>query len=141
MIILDTNVMSALMRDPADEKATVWLDRQPATSVWITSITVLELQYGLQILSPGKKRSELTQVFEVLLTEKLGHRIASFDADAAHRSAELMAARRKKGTPVELRDTMIAGIALASNAILATRNVTHFDDLSISVVNPWTLLS
>lgn len=137
MIILDTNVISELIRQPVDENVIAWLDRQPRTSIWTTAVTVLEIYYGLQILPPGKKRSTLTQAMETLLIEKLGGRIASFDATAAQQCAELMASRRKQGRSVELRDTMIAGIALVSKATLATRNTAHFDDLSITVVNPW----
>jgi toxin FitB len=137
MIILDTNVISAVMRQPPDSNVVNWLDRQPRNSIWATSVTVLEIHYGLQILSPGKRRSALMEAFETLLTEKLSRRVAAFDAAAAQQSAELMAARRKLGRPVELRDMMIAGITLACNAALATRNTAHFDDLSVTVVNPW----
>ena len=138
MIILDTNVISALMRHPADEKVIAWLDRQPRSSVWTTSITLLELYYGLQIMAAGRKRSTLMQRLETLVQEKLDRRIAGFDIGAAEHAADLMAARKKAGRLVELRDTMIAGIALASNAALVTRNKTHFDDLPISVIDPWT---
>jgi len=89
-------------------------------------------------LPVGKKRSLLTKTFESVLTDDIGGRVAPFDTTAAEHSAELMASRHKKGRPVELRDTMIAGIALACHATLATRNVSHFEDLSVPVVNPWT---
>ena len=138
MILLDTNVISALMQQPADKTVIVWLDNQARSSIWTTSVTVLEIHYGLQILPTGKKRAALMQAFEILLTDKLGQRVAAFDMAAALHSADLMAERRKQGRPVELRDTMIAGIALAANATLATRNTAHFDDLSITVVDPWT---
>jgi len=136
MIILDTNVFSALMRTTPDSKVISWLDEQPRTSVWTTSVTILEVRFGLQILATGKKRSLLTQAFEEVL-DKLGQRIAGFDALAAQHAGDLMASRKRKGRPVDLRDTMIAGIALAHHATLATRNTAHFDDLSIPVVDPW----
>lgn len=139
MIILDTNVISALMRHPADKEVITWLDRQPRSSIWTTSITLLELYYGLQIMALGRKRSTLMQRLETLVIETLDRRIAGFEISAAEHAADLMAARKKVGRPVELRDTMIAGIALASNAALATRNKTHFDDLPISVIDPWTV--
>ncbi|MGH9693407.1 MAG: type II toxin-antitoxin system VapC family toxin, partial [Bryobacteraceae bacterium] len=97
----------------------------------------LEIRYGLQILPPGKRRSTLMQAFETALTDKIVERIAPFDVVAARYSAELMARRHSKGRPVDLRDTMIAGIALACHATLATRNTAHFGDLSVPVVNPW----
>lgn len=141
MIILDTDVLSALMRPIPDEQVVSWLDRQPGTSIWITAVTVMEIQFWLQKLPVGKRRSLLTKAIEVLLTEKIGQRVAPFDAVAAEYSAGLMASRFKKGRPVELRDTMIAGIALATHASLATRNVPHFDDLPVPVVNPWATQS
>lgn len=138
MIILDTNVISALIRSPADEKVIAWLDRQPRSSIWTTSITLLELYYGLQIMAAGRKRSVLMERLETLVKETLDRRIAGFEISAAGHAADLMAARKKLGRPVELRDTMIAGIALASNAVLVTRNKSHFDDAPISVIDPWT---
>jgi len=137
MIILDTNVLSALMRATPESKVIAWLDQQPRTSVWTTSITILEVRFGLQIIAAGKKRSLLAQAFEEVL-DKIGQRVAPFDALAAQQAGDLMASRQRKGRPVHLRDTMIAGIALAHHATLATRNVAHFEDVSIPVVNPWT---
>jgi len=136
MIILDTNVLSALMRQTPDKNVIVWLDKQPRTSVWTTSVTILEVRFGLQIMPLGKRRSVLIQAFEAVL-DKIGSRVASFDAAAAQQAGDLMASRQKKGRPGELRDTMIAGIVLAHHATLATRNVAHFDDLSVPVINPW----
>jgi predicted nucleic acid-binding protein len=137
MIILDTNVLSALMHQTADKRVVAWLDKQPRTSIWTTSITVLEIQVGLQILPTGKRRSSLIKAFETLLVDELGRRIAPFDTVAAQHAGDLMASRHKKGRPVELRDTMIAGIVLASHATLATRNTPHFEDLSVPIINPW----
>jgi len=136
MIILDTNVLSALMRQTPDKNVIVWLDKQPRTSVWTTSVTILEVRFGLQIMSLGKRRSLLIQAFEAVL-DKIGYRVAPFDAAAAQQAGDLMASRQKKGRPGELRDTMIAGIVLAHHATLATRNTTHFEDVSVPVINPW----
>jgi predicted nucleic acid-binding protein len=138
MILLDTNVLSALMRVAPDETVAKWLDRQPVYSIWTTSITLMEISYGLQIMAAGRRCSELTRALRVLLEEKLQGRIASFDISAAEHAAELLALRRRKGRAVEIRDTMIGGIALATRATLATRNTDHFADLSVPVVNPWT---
>jgi predicted nucleic acid-binding protein len=138
VIILDTNVLSALMRQPADRVVVDWLDKQPRTSVWTSSITVLEIRYGLHILVAGKKRTTLMAAFEKLVGESMEGRIAAFDAPAAERAGDLMAVRHKKGRPGDLRDTMIAGIAMARHATLATRNTSHFGDLPVSVVNPWS---
>ncbi len=137
MILLDTNVLSALMSRIHDRNAIAWLDRQPRSSVWTTSVSILEIRFGLQILPLGKRRSDLMAAFERMVTDKIEERIAPFDAAAAQHTADLMAARQKAGRVVDLRDAMIAGIALATAAMLATRNIRHFEDLSIRLVNPW----
>jgi toxin FitB len=136
VIILDTTVLSALMRQTPDPHALAWLDQQPGTSIWTTSVTILEIRYALQIMATGKRHSLLLQAFEAML-DKMGRRIASFDSAAANQAAEFMAARHRKGRPGDLRDTMIAGIVIAHHATLATRNTGHFEDLTVSVINPW----
>ena len=87
-------------------------------------------------MAAGKRKTGLSQVFEIILKEMNG-RIAVFDEDAARATASLMASRQKRGRVGELRDSMIAGIVLVRRAVLATRNVTHFADISATVVNPW----
>ena len=137
MILLDTNVISALMKPLPELVVLRWLDNQPRSSVWITAITVMELRYGLQIMPKGRRRDGMFQSLEILLTEKVEGRIAPFDTTAAGFAGDLMASRKVRGQPVEYRDTMIAGIALATRATLATGNTAHFADLSVQVVNPW----
>ena len=137
MTVLDTNVLSALMRQTPDEKVVAWLDKQPRTSIWTTSVTVLEVRFGLQVMPAGKRRSALMQAFEGVL-EKIGNRVAAFDVAAAQQAGDLMASRHKKGRPGELRDTMIAGIVLARHAALATRNTAHFDDIPVTLIDPST---
>jgi toxin FitB len=136
MIILDTNVLSELMRRAPDLHVVGWLDQQPRTSVWTTSVTVLEVRFGLHFLPAAQRRSALLRVFEELL-EKIHHRVLPFDLAAAQQASELMAFRQKKGRLVELRDTMIAGIALSHHAGIATRNTVHFSDISVPLINPW----
>jgi predicted nucleic acid-binding protein len=137
VIILDTNVLSALMR-AAPEKAVVdWLDRQPAESIWITSITLFEAWLGLALLPKGRRRTSLESAFDLLLKEDLDNRVLDFDRAAAEAAASLAAARQKKGRAVDVRDTQIAGIVLARRATLATRNVRHFADLDVQVIDPW----
>ena len=138
MILLDTNVISALMKPLPELVVLRWLDNQPRPSVWITAITVMELRYGLQIMAKGRRRDGMFQSLEILLTEKVEGRIAPFDSAAAGFAGDLMASRKLRGRPGEYRDTMIAGIALATRATLATGNTAHFADLSVQVVNPWT---
>lgn len=138
MIILDTNVLSALMLQTPDRRVVEWLDRQPRMSIWTTSVTILEVRFGLEILPAGKRRSFLIQAFDAVL-DKIGQRVAPFDNEAAREAGLLMADRQRKGRPGDLRDTMIAGIVLAHGATLATRNIAHFSDTAASLVNPWSV--
>jgi predicted nucleic acid-binding protein len=138
MIILDTNVLSALMRTMPEAPAVAWLDRQAPESVWITSITLFEARLGLALLPTGRRRQTLEAAFAQLLKEDLENRVLDFDRAAAIEAASLAAERQKAGRPVDMRDTQIAGIALARRATLATRNGRHFSDLKIPVVDPWT---
>lgn len=137
MIILDTNVLSALMRATPEAEVVRWLDRQPAESIWITSITLFEARLGLALLPKGRRRQSLGVAFDQLLEEDLENRVLDFDSAAATEAAALAAARQRVGRPVDVRDTLIAGIALARRATLATRNVRHFQDLSVAVIDPW----
>jgi toxin FitB len=137
MIVLDTNVLSALMRKSPDKQVIDWLDKQPRSSIWTTSVTILEIRFGLQILPVGKRRSALIQAFDKALLDKIERRVAPFDTIAAQQAGDLMALRHKRVRVGELRDTMIAGIVLACHATLATRNTSHFEELSVPVVNPW----
>jgi predicted nucleic acid-binding protein len=137
VIILDTNVISALMHEEPEQRVVRWLDQQPAQSVWITSITLFEARFGIALLPKGKRQRALEACFDRLVQEDLENRIADFDATAAREAAALAAARQKAGRHVDLRDTQIAGIALARRATLATRNVKHFQGLKIAVIDPW----
>lgn len=137
MIILDTNVLSALMRAVPDVPVIDWLDRQPPESIWITSVTLFEARFGLNLLPKGRRRQALESAFERLLEDDLENRVLDFDSAAAVAAAVLAATRQKAGRSVDVRDTWIAGIALARRATLATRNVRHFRDLKVPVINPW----
>jgi predicted nucleic acid-binding protein len=137
VIVLDTNVLSALMQSRPEPAVVNWLDAQAVESVWITSITLFEVRMGLALLPAGRRRKALEAAFEQLLVADLENRVLAFDEAAARRAAELAATRQKAGHPVDFRDTQIAGIVLARRAVLATRNVRHFQDLNTTVVNPW----
>jgi hypothetical protein len=137
MILLDTNLISEFMTHTPDAHVVRWLNSQPRSSVWTTSINVYEIRSGLLAMPVGKRQAALSLAFERLLNNTIQGRIAVFDMAAAQRAAELEAAGRKKGRPREARDTMLAGIVLASHATLATRNTKHFEDIAKSVVNPW----
>jgi len=137
VIVTDTNVLSALMQRSPDERVVAWLDRQPRSAVWTTAITVLEVRFGLQTLPAGRRRTALTGAFDTMMRQVIEGRVFAFDAAAAEHAGDLMADRRRRGKLVDLRDTMVAGIALAHRAMIATRNVRHFEGLPVVVVNPW----
>ena len=138
MIILDTNVLSALMRDEPEAVVVSWLDGQPAESVWTTSITLFEARFGIALLPRGKRQRALELSFDRLIREDLENRVLDFDSAAAAEASTLAAARQRAGRPVDLRDTQIAGIALARRALIATHNVRHFRDLKVSIIDPWS---
>jgi toxin FitB len=137
MVILDTNVISALMQQRTPPAVKLWLDRQAELSVWTTSITVFEIRNGIEMLTRGRRRTSLESEFERVLEDDIQRRIVPFDTEAATAAAILMAERQRAGRPGDMRDTMIAGIVIASHATLATHNVRHFSDLPVPVIDPW----
>jgi len=137
MIVLDTNVISEIMQPAPNPRVLRWLDKQPPQSIWITTVTLYELRYGLHAMSAGKKQAALLTTLGRWLDEVVEHRIATFDQEAALQAAYLGAMLKQKGRLRDPRDTMIAGIVVASRAKLATRNVKHFEDIAASVINPW----
>nr|WP_294564009.1 type II toxin-antitoxin system VapC family toxin [uncultured Rhodopila sp.] len=137
MLILDTNVVSEFMRDAPNPVVLAWLDRQDRHSVWITAISIMELNFGIHALPPGRRKTVLRRGLDRLATGRIGDRIAVFDAGAAISTAVISAERRRAGRPGELRDSMIAGIALSTGASLATRNTGHFADVAITLIDPW----
>lgn len=125
------------MQTRPDPVVIAWLDAQPSESIWTTAITVFEIRFGLELLPAVRRRKALEAAFDAMLRDDLNGRVAAFDAAAAEEAAKLAARRQRAGRPVDLRDTQIAGIALARRAALATRNVRHFDGLTVAVVSPW----
>ncbi len=137
MIILDTNVLSAIMRPKPDAAAIAWIDAQPSESIWTTSISVFEIQFGISLLATGRKRQHLVEAFAGLLKDDLHGRILPFDQTAAEAAAHVAATRRQSGRPLDFRDVQIAGIALACRADIATGNVRHFAGMGFTVIDPW----
>lgn len=138
MILLDTNVVSALMRREPDGAVVAWLDGLPAESVWLPSIAVFEVRFGLERLPASRRRRALEQAFARALEEDFQDRVVPFDRAAAGAAGAIAAERRLSGHPVEVRDVQIAGIARARKATLATRNTRHFRGLGLSFVDPWS---
>jgi toxin FitB len=137
MIILDTNVLSELISKSPDERVLKWVDGLPRITVWTSSVSVFELQYGISILPEGKRRDSLGKAVDDLFNVLLENRIMPFDTSAAGRSVAAAATHRAQGRPVEVRDLLIAGIALSSGASLATRNLKDFEGIGLDLINPW----
>ena len=138
MILLDTNILSELMRPAPEKDVEKWLTAQPDASVFISAITEAELRYGVALLPTGKRRSTLAAVIEDMLGEDFTGRILPFDSAAAVAFAEIAANRRQAGRPIAQADAQIAAIARSRGAALATRNVPDFEGCGIELVNPWT---
>lgn len=137
MIVLDTNVLSALMKTAPDPAVVQWLDQQPAESMWTTAVTVFEIRTGIDLLTEGRRRNQLDVMFSDLLAYDLNGRVQAFDQSAAQAAGAIAATRQRQGRVVEIRDVQIAGIAASRHATVATRNVRHFEGTGVDLVNPW----
>jgi hypothetical protein len=137
VIILDTNVVSALMQSRRNAELERWLNRNPPDAFWLTALSVFELRYGIEKLAVGRQRQELEDALNRILELDIRNDILSLDERAAAAAASIAVARERIGRPADLRDTLIAGIAVAHRADIATRNVRHFQDLDVSVINPF----
>lgn len=137
MIVLDTNVLSALMRPEVNEQAVNWVNLQPAALLWTTSISLMEIRIGLHLMPTGKRKNGLSSGFDALLAGSLRDRVLPFDAEAAEAASQVAALRQQCGFNIEIGDHQIAGIVISRNASLATRNVKDFAGLDIPVLNPW----
>ena len=135
MILLDTNVISDSMRIQPDSRVLHWLDRHPASTLFISAITVDEISFGIEVLPAGRKKSRLVSVFSRLLDVFSG-RVISFDAKAAVESAKFRGQRLVQGMPMSLADSQIAGIAKSKGFALATLNVQDFRGIDLVVVDP-----
>jgi len=137
MILVDTNVLSAMMRAAVEPAVERWFDAQPPESVWTTAITIFEIHFGLALRAPGRRRDRLYGAFDRAIDEILSGRVLPFDRTAAETAAVIAAKQRQIGRPVEIRDVQIAGIAAARKATLATGNTRHFENLGIILIDPW----
>lgn len=138
MIILDTNVISELLRPAPEPRVEHWLSAQDGLSIYLTSISEAELRYGLAIMEVGKRRAALVDAVDRILREDFAGRILPFDSDAAQSYATIAAARRAAGRPIAQADCQIASIARARGVTVATRNTPDFDGCQIDLINPWT---
>jgi len=138
MIILDTNVLSELTKPAASPHVTQWIRSRGSTrELYLTTITVAEVLFGVELLPKGKRRESLLADAEATFTADFAGRILPFDEAAARSFPAIAFIRRVRGRPISLFDAQIAAIAKANNAILATRNTADFEGCGIHLANPW----
>jgi len=137
VIVLDTNVVSELMRKAPEPRVVSWVDRFSASDVLVTAVTAAELMYGVARLPDGRRKRELHIKVEGLLSEDFQDQILPFDAPAATHYAEIVASRERAGRPISMADAQIAAICRNWSAGLATRNVDDFVDTGVDGMNPW----
>lgn len=137
MIVLDTNVLSELMR-PAPAGAVLrWIEQQADEDLFISAITMAEILHGIARLPEGKRKQHLAVQALEMFEEDFADHILPFDADAAAAYAQLVTAREQSGKPVALADAQIAAICRSQQAGLATRNIKDFAETGVEIINPW----
>ncbi|MGJ0622305.1 MAG: type II toxin-antitoxin system VapC family toxin [Methylocystis sp.] len=137
MILLDTNIVSEMIKPTGDANVRRWMDSFADIDFFIGAPIVAELRFGLALLPEGRKKEALTRAFDTIENEIFAGRILAFDQRAAHAFGRLRAKRQARGRPLNVMDALVASIASAHAMTLATRNVADFDDLELVVVNPF----
>ena len=138
MILLDTNVLSELMRPMPDPKVVRWLDAWPEWDVWICAVTVAEIRLGISLLPAGKRKELLLDLAEQMFQEDFPDRCLPFDCEAAFEYALIVAERNRQGRPISVEDAQIAAIAGTAGLALATRNTKDFSGVKgLNLVDPW----
>jgi predicted nucleic acid-binding protein len=137
MIILDTNVVSELMRPAPASQVVQWVGAQPAASLYTTSITQAEILHGILILARGRRRRSLEAAAVSMFAEEFERRVLGFGSDAAPLCARIASDRRRVGRPISSFDAQIAAIALSTGSVLATRNLVDFEECGVTLVDPW----
>ncbi len=135
LIVLDTNVLSELLRPRPQAEVVKWFGRQPPALLRVTAIAQAEMLYGARLL-PEPRRAALTETIRALIAE-FGGCLLHFDSNAAEAHAGIAAHRRALGRPISPFDAQIAAIALVADAAIATRNVADFSDCGVALINPW----
>ncbi|HQS98296.1 MAG: VapC toxin family PIN domain ribonuclease [Rhizobiales bacterium 24-66-13] len=138
MILLDTNVISEAMKPTPDDTVRAWLDEQAAETLYLSSVTIAELLYGIDALPAGKRKDRLTEAVDGVM-ELFADRVLSFDIAAARRYADLAVKARAAGKGFPTPDGYIAAIAASRGFTVATRDTSAFDAAGVAVINPWNV--
>lgn len=139
MILLDTNLVSEVMRPAPDPRITAWMDAQQIAALYLSAITVAELRVGVAILPAGRRRSAMNDKLERRILPLFVSRVRPFDVDCARAYADLIARARKSGNTVPTADGYIAAVALSNGFSVATRDTKPFVAAGVDVINPWGL--
>lgn len=138
MILLDTNVISELMRPSPDIKVIAWLDQRPASEYWLSAVTVAEVGLGIALLPDGKRKVAYAEMAGKMFVEDFSGRCLPFDQEAAAAYAGIVASRMGMGRPISVEDAQIAAIAVTNRLVLATRNIGDFERIKeLTIINPW----
>jgi toxin FitB len=137
VIVLDTNVLSELMRSEPAAAVFTWVSAQPRATLYTTSVSKAEILYGIAVLPEGRRRLALAAAAEAVFADDFAGRVLAFDEAAAVRYAEIVASRRREGRPIEAFDAQIAATALVADAGLATRDTGDFAGCGLTLINPW----
>lgn len=137
MIILDTNVVSEIMKSEPKQAVASWLDSQSLKSLYITTISVMELRYGVELLPEGKRKNALWEVLDFTIYRLFDDRILNFDRKAAEKAAEVSAKAKARGMNLGTADMQIAGLAIASGMSIASRDEMPFIETGVHLINPW----
>lgn len=138
MILLDTNVLSELMRPRPELKVVRWVDARSEFDLWISAITVAEIRLGIAILPEGRRKDILNDLVEEMFHQDFSEQCLPFDCEAAREYALIVAERNQKGLPISVEDAQIAALARTAGLALATRNTKGFLDIEgLELVNPW----
>src|SRR5689334_18780739 len=137
MIVVDTNVISELMRGEPDPAVVAWVAAQPRAQLYTTRVNQAEILYGVAGLPPGRRRAALAAAASAMFDEDFAGRVLPFAAAAAARYPEIVLARRRAGQPIEKFDALIAATALAAGASIATRDAGGFVGCGLTVIDPW----
>jgi len=137
MIILDTNVISEVMRPAPESRVMRWFDAQAAEDLHITAVTVAEILYGIELVSTSRRRDVLRAGVEKMLSELFADRILTFEDRSARVFSQIASSRRRQGKPITESDAQVAAIARVHGATLATRNPYAFEGCGVRLVNPW----
>ena len=137
MILLDTNVVSALLRPEQEPKIVYWLNDISEGELCTSAVTLFELRFGIERMPASRRRAKLAADVDLIVEHILGNRVLGFDDRAAAAAASLRVRRKRSGGTIEVADTFIAGIAIAHACRIATRNRRHFSGLALEVIDPW----